>query len=93
MAIPEHMQESIDLWVQHGAPHPSCLGSFLRAVLLHDLMAAAMFADEKNRAALGEWAAYLYNEVPTLAHGSAERLEAWHLRGGLAGIREAGEAA
>lgn len=85
--IPEHMQESIDRWVNHGAPHPSEMGSFLRAVLLHNLMTAAMFADTENRAALADWASYLYNEVPTLAHGTAERLEWWHLSGGLEGMR------
>lgn len=91
--IPEHMQESMTVWVERGLPHPSDMGSFLRAVLLHDLMAAAMFADDENRKALADWAQYLHNEVPALAHGTGERLIAWHERGGLSGRRPSDEAA
>lgn len=83
--IPEHMQGSIDEWVHHGAPHPAAMGSFLRAVLLNDLKAAAMFADDENRRSLAEWAYYLHNEVPALAYGNGERLIKWHERGGLEG--------
>lgn len=86
MKIPvEYMQTAIDNWVNYGCPHPSEMGSFFRALLQHDLMAAAMFADDNNRPKLADWAMYLYNEVPAPAHGSAPVLEAWHLKGGLLG--------
>ncbi len=87
--IPPHMQNAIDLWVNHGCPHPSEMGSFLRAVLTNDLKAAAIFADDKNRAALADWALYLYNHVPSLCHGDEARLEAWHKAGGSEGINAA----
>ncbi len=85
MAIPHHMQASVDLWVNHGSPKPKHLGGFLRAVLLHDLMGAAMHADEENARCLRDWAYYLYNSLPSSAHGSLEALERWHERGGTTG--------
>lgn len=93
MSIPSHMQESIDTWVQYGAPHPSEMGSFLRAVLTNDLKGAVMHADDRNRAAIVAWVVYLYNEVPGSAHGSLEKLLDWHERGGLQVKRASGEAA
>lgn len=90
MKIPaDYMQTSIDNWVNYGCPAPSEMGSFLRAILQHDLMAAAMFADDHNRARLADWAFYLHNEVPGPCHGSAEVLEAWHATGGVFGKAEA----
>lgn len=88
--IPEYMQPSIDLWVQHGLPHPNAMGSFLRAVLVHDLIGAVRHGDDTNRASLVNWATYLYSDVPSLAHGSMDRLLAWHERGGLTGRKPDG---
>lgn len=86
MKIPaDYMKTSVDNWVNYGCPAPHEMGSFLRALLLHDLMASAMFADDHNRARLADWATYLHCEIPSLAHGSVEKLEAWHKRGGLFG--------
>src|SRR5690606_30684222 len=85
--IPEHMRRSLTDWVERGVPHPARMGSFFRAVLTNDLKRAVMCADDRNRAALIDWAIYLHNEVPALAHGSEERLLEWHRRGGLLGGR------
>jgi hypothetical protein len=62
------------------------MGSFLRAVLLHDLMGAVRHGDEVNRAALLDWATHLHNEVPGPCHGSREALTAWYARGGELGV-------
>ena len=86
MKIPaDYMQTAIDNWVNYGCPAPCEMGSFLRAILQNDLRAAAMFADDHNRPRLADWAMYMHNEVPALAHGSAERLNDWHVRGGMRG--------
>ncbi len=85
MAIPHYMQGSVDLWVNHGSPSPSNLGGFLRAVLLHDLVGAAMHANDENARCLRDWAYYLYNEMPSASHGSLDKLERWHERGGTTG--------
>jgi hypothetical protein len=89
MNIPApHLQPAIDAWVNHGFPAPTEMGSFLRAVLQHDLMGAARHADVHNRTRLADWAFYLHNELPSPCHGSAEVLEAWHAHGGLFGRKE-----
>lgn len=86
MKVPvSYMQTQVELWVNYGCPAPREMGSFFRALLMNDLRAAAMFADDQNRPALADWAMYVHNELPALAHGSGERLEAWHRQGGLFG--------
>ena len=90
MNIPnEKMQYAIDSWVNHGAPHPSGLDSFLRALLTNNLKATWMMADQTNRKLLAEWAAYVYWELPSGSHGSEEALLEWHMHRGLAGLADA----
>lgn len=89
MNIPEHMQPAIDAWVNHGAPHPEQMGSFLRSVLLNDFIGAVCHADDRNREAIVSWAFYLRMEVPGPAHGNMQRLVDWHHHGGLSGKKAA----
>ncbi len=73
--LPEHMRESIILWIEHG--HAAYPGSFMTALLSNDLMGAIGKADEVNAAALRTWAVYLYNYAPSGCFGSPEKFKAW----------------
>lgn len=83
--VPEHMRHTARLWVERGQPHPRLLGSFFRAVLLHDLVQSFAHADEDNATAMRSWAMWLYNDAPAPSHGSDDALEKWHQIGGLDG--------
>ena len=52
-------------------------GSFVMAVLENNLMEAFGRADLGNRASLFEICDYIYNYIPSGAHGSPERVQAW----------------
>ena len=77
--IPAHMLNSVRLYVLRGVPP----GGFLTAVLSNDLSGAAGKADDENFAALGSWARFLYNYVPSGCHGSTAKVDAWISKGGL----------
>lgn len=79
--IPAHNHGGIHRYVMHGVP----LGSFLQAVFENDLMGAFSRADGENRKAMGDIAAFLWNEVPMGCHGSPEKVKAWCEAGGLLG--------
>ena len=85
MAIPKHMEEAMQTWVEYGVPHPRDMGGFMKAALTNDLKKTIFCADEANREAIVDWAVFLYNEVPSNAQGSLEALETWHKLGGLRG--------
>lgn len=67
------IKESLDRYAEHGVP----TGSFLRAVLCNDLTEAVCRADPENLDCLKEIAQYVYNELPSLCHGSTERVKQW----------------
>jgi hypothetical protein len=71
--LPEHMRNGAQLYIEHGVEP----GGFLRAVLSDKLVAAFGRADDTNRAAMYDWATWLYNECPTAAWGSPEKVDAW----------------
>jgi hypothetical protein len=52
-------------------------GDFLNAVLENDLRNAVNHADEGNRNALPAIVSYLYNEIPSVAWGSKQRVKDW----------------
>ncbi len=83
--IPEHMVDSIAEWIETAMIHPALMGAFLRAVLVNDLHNAVVTADPANLAALPDWVRFLYNEAPSACYGSAEKLLAWHAKGGQRG--------
>lgn len=85
LVLPEHMREGVRIWVTRGLPHPRDMGIFFRAVLLNDLRAAVLGADDKNRAALNAWVLFVYNDIHSDAHGTMEKLFAWSERGGAIG--------
>jgi len=76
--IPEHMRHVMVEWVNNGTPHPSTMGSFLRAMLCHDVWTAALRADEGNGKSLSAWVRFLYWEVPSGCHGSMPTIVGWY---------------
>lgn len=52
-------------------------GDFLRAVLENNFMEAVGRADEDNRRDLYEIAEFVYNNIPSICHGSPERVSQW----------------
>ncbi len=79
--LPEHMQGAARRYVKHGI-RP---GDFLTAVLCNDFKEAFALADSVNTACMKAWAMWIYNEAPSLCHGSPELVQAWIKRGGLQG--------
>ena len=71
--IPEHMIDGVLEYFNNHAPP----GGFLGAILENKFMEACVCADEKNLEALSAWAAFLYNEAPTHAYGTPEKVAAW----------------
>lgn len=65
--------ESLDRYINHGIP----CGSFLTACLENNLREAVGRADMQNLANLKNIVGYLYNEIPTTAWGSQEKVKAW----------------
>lgn len=79
--IREDMMSSLMRYLNDGIP----TGSFLRAVLAHDLMEACAHADHWNLGQLPAYAAFMYNEIPSICHGSYEIVDRWIELGGLNG--------
>lgn len=71
--IPEHMHESVARYVVHNIKP----GDFLRLMLSHDVLHAALKADDLNAIKLREWIIFIYNFLPSGCHGSPEIVEAW----------------
>jgi len=76
--LPEHMQGAARDYVERGWPP----GEFLLAVLTNDLVAAFGRADATNVLFMHQWAMWLYNECPSGAWGSVEKLQVWCLAHG-----------
>jgi len=73
MEIPSQLVESLERYRDQGVP----TGGFLEAVLSNDLKEAFGRADPFSRAAMFEIVSWCYNEMPSAAWGSPERVEAW----------------
>lgn len=71
--IPAHMREGIRAYVEDRR----LVGEFLTALLSNNLMRAARHADDENRAALADWAGFLYEYIPSDCWGSPEIVAAW----------------
>lgn len=72
-SIPEYMVEPVKLYLERGI----CRGAFLSALFSNDLFETFRAADNCNKANLENWMKFLYNEMPTSSHGSAEKFKAW----------------
>jgi hypothetical protein len=77
--LPGHMVGGIRRYIEHGIQP----GSFLKAVLRNDFMAAFERADDMNIAYMHTWAMFLYNNAPGNCWGSPAAYDDWIARGGL----------
>lgn len=68
--LPEHLQESIDAYVNGGRP----TGGFLRACIENNLNEAVARADADNLSIIPAIVGYLYNRCPS---GSWGRSDSW----------------
>lgn len=80
--VPEHMRAGMVRYVLLGI----IPGSFQRAVLEGDLFEAVRKSDDINRAALHDYALFLFNYAPGGCFGNEDRVRAWAHDGGLIGI-------
>lgn len=87
-ALPEHMLDGVADYLLFGLEP----GGFLRALFSNDLKDSFGRADEINVAAMRAWVLFIYNEMPSLAQGSRERVQAWVARGGMLSINKARDA-
>jgi len=71
--LPEAMREHARAYIEERHP----VGGFLRAVLENDLVNAFGRADPENRAAMADWALWLWNDIPSQSWGSRAKVEAW----------------
>lgn len=71
--IPKHTKEALELYVHSGIKP----GGFLQAVLRNDLFGAYGRADALNIQNMFAIISYIYNYVPSAAHGSEEQIETW----------------
>jgi hypothetical protein len=71
--IPEHMHEGVISYLVHHRP----VGGFLEAMISGDWPLAARAADKDNAAAFYQWALFFFEEVPAIAHGSAQAYANW----------------
>lgn len=79
--IPDHCQDGLKLYLEHGIP----TGSFLEAVLSNDLRKAVGRADDVNSRAIPNYIKFLYSYAPVDSWGSPENYASWIARGGLLG--------
>ncbi len=73
--LPEHDRESMRLYVEHGI----LPGGFLTACLENNLSEAMVRADKINRECLLDIVSFLYNEIPSPAWGSPEKVRQWSM--------------
>ena len=69
----EDIRESLDAYVHQRRP----LGGFLQAVIENNFMEAVGRADSRNVEQLVSIASYVYQNMPSMCHGSPARYAAW----------------
>ena len=71
--LPEHCRAGMKRYIENGV----IPGSFLQAVICNDLVGAFSLADSINSERLKDYAHFLYNEIPSPAWRSKEKMKAW----------------
>ena len=71
--IPQHTQDSLRRYVEHGYMP----GGFLTAVLGNDLVRSVSSADHMNQACLSDIVKWIYNNLPMAARGSEDQMMDW----------------
>lgn len=84
LSVPEHIWDSLVAYIMDGR----LVGNFLTAVLKNNFVEACLRADDINRCALFQIAAFLYEDAPAACHGSPQRVEAWLEQGGIGGKQQ-----
>lgn len=74
--LPEHCRDGMQRYVEEGI----IPGAFLTAVLENNLVEAVGRADNINIHRLRDYAIFLYNELPSSAWGSPEKVERWSVK-------------
>ena len=82
--LPDHMQDGVIRYIQHGVPP----GSFLTAVFSNDLKGAVARADYINLRRIVDYAQYMMWHMPSVCQGSPEKVAEWIEIGGLDGFRQ-----
>jgi hypothetical protein len=80
---PARTVEALERYIMHGI-RP---GSFLQAAISNNFVEVMMRADLENFFNLPALAHFLRWEMPSIAWGSAEKMEAWIKKGGSDGRR------
>ncbi|HEC66848.1 MAG TPA: hypothetical protein ENI23_16355 [bacterium] len=83
--LPEHIRDSVQRYIEQGAPP----GDFLTAVIRNDLKESFGRADDINIARMFDIVDFFYNEAPLECWGSPEEMEKWIKDGGVDGIIQA----
>ena len=73
MDLPENIKGAIDRYVEERIQP----GGFTSAVLENNLAMAIGRADENSLKAIREIVGYVYNEIPSRAWGSQEKVQSW----------------
>lgn len=71
--VPTRVVDTLALYVKHGCEP----GGFLYAVLSNNLAEAVAHGDTGNLAALADITKFVYNEIPSEAWGSQNKVNAW----------------
>lgn len=79
--LPEHMREGMKNYIEKGIEP----GTFLRLMLEHRIYEAASHADDRNKDYLFKYIYFMYNFMPSQAHGSVEYVRDWIKSGGYIG--------
>lgn len=70
---PDHLQNSLFAYRDHGRP----VGSFLRACLENDLLGAVSHADVDNLPLIASVVSFIWHELPSESWGSPDRVREW----------------
>jgi hypothetical protein len=73
--LPEHMREGARLYIEQGVEP----GGFMTAVLCNNLVDAFGKADDINTLYMANWVRWFYNECPSNAWGSRDKINNWIL--------------
>jgi hypothetical protein len=79
--LPLHMHQPVLRYIERGIPPDS----FLRSIFENDFVHAACSAEPEDQVALLAYATFLYCDAPIACWGSANKVECWIEKGGLAG--------
>lgn len=71
--IPEHMRDGLQLYIEEGIPP----GGFMLALLTNDLREACARADHINKYLIFDFVSCFWNEIPSQAWGSVEKVQDW----------------